>query len=134
MRSKPYDDERVAALLRCLRPAPAAWVARAKRVALGPLTDADLAELTQKLELEPAFKERFEDDPVAATETAGFRRLAAHLQRELEEFLATPEEWLASVPEVVAHGPGGVPPEARLRMLLVATKMVARAFGRDDAG
>ena len=36
MKSKPYDDERLASLLRLLRPVPQTWVAKAKRIPLGP--------------------------------------------------------------------------------------------------
>jgi hypothetical protein len=126
MKPNAYDHERLGQLLRVLRPAPAAWVAKAKRIPLGPLTEDDLTELGKKLELEPAFRHRFDEDPVAATEAAGFRKLSAHMQRELEEFLAAPDEWLAAVPEVVAHGEADLPPEVRLRLLLLGTAPVTR--------
>ena len=129
MKSKPYDHERLASLLRLLRPAPATWVAKAKRISLGPLTAGDLTELTRKLELEPAFRKNFDADPVVAAETAGLRGLAAHMRLELAELFAAPSVWLESVPEVVAHRQEDVAPEVRLRALLVSSKAVVDKLG-----
>jgi putative modified peptide len=101
--SKPYDDERLARLLRLLRPAPRAWVARAQRIPLelgirarpapaeATLTDGDVAELSRGLELDPTFRQRFDADPVAATEAAGMHGLALQIEREIRELLALAE-------------------------------------------
>jgi hypothetical protein len=100
---KPDDDERLARLLRLLRPAPQGWVAEAQRIPLDlsvrgrpaveerRLTDGDLAELGRELEIDPIFRQRFDADPVAAAEAAGMRELALRLQRELHELVALAE-------------------------------------------
>ena len=99
----PYGDERLARLLRLLRPAPLAWVAKAQRTLLDmivrhppdvearELTDADLAELGRKLEIDPIFRQRFDVDPVAAAEAAGMRELASRLEWEMRDLVALAE-------------------------------------------
>ena len=100
MTATPYGNERLARLLRLLRPAPEGWVARAKHIfsdqgaRLAPagvgtaLTDGDLRELRQALENDPSFRERFDVDPVAATEAAGMRDLASAIDHEMRELVA----------------------------------------------
>jgi putative modified peptide len=165
---KPYDDERLASLLRLLRPAPKAWVQKAKGIPLtagAPLTDEDLAELARKLEVDASFRELFDLDPVRAAEAAGMRRLAAQLRREILELvalaeriaqddayraelaedpltalaaagvpaetaeplfraLAVPDDWLAKVPDVVAHRHRRMPLRARLVIILLSSSAV----------
>jgi putative modified peptide len=96
----PYGDERLARLLRLLRPAPQGWVTKAKRTLLdmsirdqreSRLTDADLAKLRRELEIDPMFRQRFDADPVAAAEAAGMRELALGLEREMRELVALAE-------------------------------------------
>jgi hypothetical protein len=55
------------------------------------LTDADLAELRRLLEIDPLFQQRFDADPVAATEAAGMRELALRLEREMRELVVLAE-------------------------------------------
>jgi hypothetical protein len=98
-----YGDERLARLLRLLRPAPQGWVTKAQRIPLGMsvrdqpvaeerrLTEGDLAELARVLETDPMFRQRFDADPVAATEAAGMRELALGLKREMRELVALAE-------------------------------------------
>jgi hypothetical protein len=56
-----------------------------------PLTDHELARLRRALELDPSFRRRFDADPVAATEAAGMRDVAAGLEQELRELVAFAE-------------------------------------------
>jgi putative modified peptide len=58
---------------------------------MGVLTDRDLAELGRKLESDPAFRQRFDSDPVAAAEEAGMRELALRLGREMRALVAFAE-------------------------------------------
>ena len=125
MTVKPFDDERLAELLRLLKPVPRALVARAKRIPLGAPGADEVAELARRLEADSAFRVRFDADPVEAVESAGLYELAAQLRFELAELAAAPEAWLESVPEVVAHS-GEVAPDARLRLLLLGSASVAR--------
>ncbi len=125
MNGKPYDHERLAELLRALRPAPRAWVARAKRIPLGPPTDEAVAELSRRLDADAAFKAAFDADPVAAVESAGLNQLAAQLRLELDELNTAPEAWSETVPEVVAHVAEELPADARLRLLLARSSAVA---------
>jgi hypothetical protein len=90
-------DERLARLLRLLRPAPASWVARAKRIALAyaratRLTDRDLELLTSRLAEDALFREQFDADPVAAARAAGLRDLAVVLAAEVHELIALAEQ------------------------------------------
>jgi hypothetical protein len=88
-----FADERLARLLRLLRPAPQGWVVKAQRIPLdmSVLTDRDLAEIGRMLELDPMFRQRFDADPVAAAEAAGMRELAFRLEREMRELVALAE-------------------------------------------
>lgn len=97
-----HTDERLGRLLRLLRPAPQAWVARAKRLGerlteesrlggVGRLTDADLKWLSEEMERDPDFRRRFDADPVAATKAAGRHELALGLERELGDLVALAE-------------------------------------------
>ena len=122
---KPYDDERLGQLLRLLRPAPPAWTAKAKRIAVGVPEDDAVAELAQRLETDATFKAKFDADPVAAVEGAGLDALAAQLRLELDELNAAPEAWAESLPEVVAHSADELPSDARLRLLLARSTTVA---------
>jgi putative modified peptide len=99
----PYGNERLARLLRLLRPAPLDWVTKAKRMFLDQsvqgqparvakrLTDGDLAKLRRALEIDPLFRQRFDADPVAAAEAAGMGDLALGLEREMRELVALAE-------------------------------------------
>ena len=99
----PDGDERLARLLRLLRPAPQGWVTKAQRIPLDMsvrgqsvaeerrLTEGDLAELRRELEIDPMFRQRFDADPVAAAEAAGMRELALGLEREMRELVALAE-------------------------------------------
>ena len=94
-----HIDERLARLLRLLRPTPDGWVAKAQRTLLDMivrddrvlaetvLTDGDLVELRRRLETDPLFRQRFDADPVAAAEAAGMRELALGLEREMRELV-----------------------------------------------
>lgn len=104
MRVNPYGDERLARLLRLLRPAPHGWVAKAQRILVDMsvrqqpaveerwLTDGDLAKLGRELEIDPMFQQRFDADPVAVAEAAGMHELALGLERELRELVALAEQ------------------------------------------
>jgi hypothetical protein len=87
-----YDDERVALLLQTLRPAPDDWVERAQQIPVGPpTTEADVAELSRKLESDADLRQRFDADPVAAAESAGMPALATQLRREIRELVTLAE-------------------------------------------
>jgi hypothetical protein len=89
----PYGDDRLARLLRLLRPAPLRWIANAQRIAveISVLEDRELAELGRKLESDPRLRERFASDPVAAAHAAGMPNVALGLERELRELVALAE-------------------------------------------
>jgi hypothetical protein len=103
VRLTPYGDERLARLLRLLRPAPRDWVTKAQRIFLDlsttahpraaetGLTEGDLAELRHALESDALFRQRFDADPIAATQAAGLRELALRLAREMRELVALAE-------------------------------------------
>ena len=95
MTVKPFDDERLAELLRLLKPVPRALVARAKRIPLGAPGADEVAELARRLEADSAFRVRFDADPVEAVESAGLYELAAQLRFELAELAAAPHTHLA---------------------------------------
>ena len=90
-------------LLRLLRSAPQAWVAKAQRIPLDLslqgqpgieetwLTSGDLEKLERELEIDPMFRDRFDADPVAAAEAAGMHELALALEREIRELVALAE-------------------------------------------
>ncbi len=97
-----YSRERLAYLLRLLRPAPHHWVTKAQSTILEmlardrtadatPLTETQLAELGHALERDPAFRRSFDTDPVAAAEAAGWSDLARALQREMRGLVALAE-------------------------------------------
>jgi hypothetical protein len=103
VRVNPYSDERLARLLRLLRPAPTGWVTKAQRTLLNMiaqdqreaaesgLTDVHLAQLGHELQIDATFRQRFDLDPVAAVEAAGMRTLAVALEREMRELVALAE-------------------------------------------
>ncbi len=99
----PHGDERLARLLRLLRPTPRAWVTKAQRIPLDLslqdrpggeetwLTSGDLEKLERELAIDPMFRQHFDVDPVAAAEAAGMRELALGLEREIRELIALAE-------------------------------------------
>jgi MoxR-like ATPase len=103
VRATPYTDERLAYLIRLLRPAPTAWVLRAKGIFALPrlgdapaapgegLTDDDLERLRRELESDPLFRSRFDADPIAATRDAGMPKLASAMEHEMRELVALAE-------------------------------------------
>jgi putative modified peptide len=93
VRVNPYGLERLVYLLRLLRAAPLGWVIRAQRIAvdMGVLRESDLAELGQKLESDPMFRQRFDSDPVAAAEETGMGELALRLKWEMRHLVALAE-------------------------------------------
>jgi hypothetical protein len=98
-----YSRERLAYLLRLLRPAPQRWVTKAQSTILEmlvrdgaaadatPLTETQLAQLGHALERDPAFRRSFDTDPVAAAEAAGWSDLARGLEREMRGLVALAE-------------------------------------------
>lgn len=98
-----YSRERLAYLLRLLRPAPHRWVTKAQSTILEmlaldraaadatSLTETQLAELGHALERDPAFRRSFDTDPVAAAEAAGWSDLARGLEREMRGLVALAE-------------------------------------------
>ena len=102
VRVNPYGDERLARLLRLLRPAPRDWITKAQRIffdvsipgqvraAETRLTDRDLAELSHALD-DPLFRRRFDADPIAAAQAAGLHELALRLASEMRELVALAE-------------------------------------------
>ena len=87
-----YGVDRLVRLLQLLRPAPHGWLTKAQRIAVdvGVLTDHDLVTLGRRLESDPIFRQRFDSDPVAASEEIG-RGLALRLEREMRELVALAE-------------------------------------------
>jgi hypothetical protein len=102
VRVNPYGDERLACLLRLLRPAPRDWITKAQRIffdlsipgqartAETRLTEGDLAELRHALD-DPLFRQRFDADPIAAAQAAGLHELALRLASEMRELVALAE-------------------------------------------
>jgi putative modified peptide len=98
-----YGDERLGRLLRIFRPAPHAWVIRAKQIVVDDrisdtpaparklLTNGDLARLQRTLDADPMFRRRFDADPVAAAEDAGMPNIAVRLEQEIRELVALAE-------------------------------------------
>ena len=126
-------------LLQLLRPAPHGWLTKAQRIALdiGVLTDLDVATLGRKLESDPIFRQRFDSDPVAASEELGMRGLAMRLEREMRELVALAERVandegfrgeLDMDPEaaLVAAGMPGGTAEPLLRALDVSDEVLAK--------
>ena len=91
--ASPYAHERLAYLLRLLRPAPAGWITRAQQIVFEStaLTDHDLAQLERKLESDASFRDRFDADPVAAAEAIGMQQLARALEHEIRGLVALAE-------------------------------------------
>lgn len=99
-----YSQERLARLLRLLRPAPQASLERAQRTVLEMLTqdssegegrgltEAEVMDLARALELDPLFRKWFDEDPVAAVEAAGWPTLARNIEREVAQLLALVEQ------------------------------------------
>ena len=102
VRANPYRDERLARLLRILRPAPRDWIASAQRIffdlsipgqaraAEARLADGDLVVLRRALD-DALFRQRFDADPIAATQAAELHELAARLASEMRELVALAE-------------------------------------------
>jgi hypothetical protein len=98
-----YSQERLARLLRLLRPAPPAWIGRTQRTLLemlthdrsadvgSGLTEAELTDLARALELDPLFRRSFDEDPVAAAEAAGWPTLARNIERDIAQLVAVAE-------------------------------------------
>jgi putative modified peptide len=101
------------------------------------LTDGDLAELGRKLESDPMFRQRFDDDPVAAAEEAEMHDLASGLEREMQQLVALAERIandeayrgkLTSDP-LAALVSAGMPPataEPLLQALAVPDEVIAK--------
>ena len=66
-----YDEDRLAALLRALPPAPEAWVRAAQEL---PLARIELDEIVARAEADAEFKERLVADLEAALEAEGYER------------------------------------------------------------
>ena len=136
-------------LLRLLRPAPQAWVAKAQRIPLDLslqdqpeveetwLTSGDLEKLERELEIDPMFRQRFDADPVAAVEAAGMHELALGLEREIRELVALAERIAndgayraqLDTDPVAALGAAGIPAataEPLLQALAVSDDVLAK--------
>ena len=66
-----YDEDRLAALLRALPPAPEAWVRAAQEL---PLARVELDEIVARAEADAEFRERLVADLEAALEAEGYER------------------------------------------------------------
>lgn len=90
-----YSQERLVHFLRMLQPAPPGWVAKAQRTIAEWLTSGrpavDLTDLTRALEHDPAFRNAFDEDPIAAAEAAGWPELAQEFERELGALISLAE-------------------------------------------
>ncbi len=76
-----YDEERIAALLRALPPAPEGWVRAAQEL---PLVRAQLDEIVARAEADAEFRRRLVEDLEAALDLEGYERdpvLVEALQR-----------------------------------------------------
>ena len=134
-----YGVERLAHLLRLLRPAPDGWLTKAQRIALGigVLTDRDLAALGRKLETDSMFTQRFDSDPVAAAEEIEMPELALALEREMRELVALAERVTneaafrneLDTDPLAALASSGMPPETAepfLQALAVRDEVLAK--------
>ena len=65
----PYDEERVAELLRTLPPAPEAWVKAAQEL---PRARAEIEEIAARFEADKEFRAAVNADLEAALEAAGY--------------------------------------------------------------
>lgn len=72
-----YDEDRLAALLRVLPPAPAAWVTAAQEL---PLASRGLDEIVARSEADAEFRARLVADLEAALEAEGYERDPAVLE------------------------------------------------------
>jgi hypothetical protein len=66
-----YEEERLAGLIRALRPAPEAWVRAAQEL---PLARAELDLIVARAEADAAFRERLIADLEGALAAEGFER------------------------------------------------------------
>jgi hypothetical protein len=79
----PYDEERVAELLRTLPPAPEAWVKAAQEL---PRARAEIDEIAARVEADQEFRAAVTADLEAALEAAGYdvdERLLPELRTRL---------------------------------------------------
>jgi hypothetical protein len=72
-----YDEDRLAALLRVLPPAPRGWVTAAQEL---PLARRGLDEIVARAEADAEFKARLVADLEAALEAEGYERDPAVLE------------------------------------------------------
>ena len=72
-----YDEDRLAALLRVLPPAPAGWVRAAQEL---PLARRGLDEIVARAEADAQFRARLVADLEAALEAEGYERDPAVLE------------------------------------------------------
>jgi hypothetical protein len=72
-----YDEDRLAALLRALPPAPAGWVTAAQEL---PLARRGLDEIVARAEGDAQFRARLVADLEAALEAEGYERDPAVLE------------------------------------------------------
>jgi len=135
----PYGHDRLAYLLRLLRPAPVRWVTRAQLIAVEStsLTGRHLAELEWKLESDARFRDLFDADPVAAAETNGMQQLARALEHEIRGLIALAERvandsgyraTLEADPLTALHAEGmsAMTAEPLLRALAVGDETMAK--------
>jgi hypothetical protein len=83
--NRAYDEERVGALLRILRPAPAGWVRAAQEL---PGARRSLDEIVARAEADLEFRAALVADLEAALEQAGFepdRRTLSWLEQRLAQ-------------------------------------------------
>ena len=78
-----FDEERLAAVLRRLPPAPEAWVEAARQL---PQTRAELDEILERAEADQAFRRALVSDLEAALAAEGYRP-RRELMRPLRERL-----------------------------------------------
>jgi hypothetical protein len=73
----PFDEERLARLIRALPPAPEAWVRAAQEL---PLAQTELDQIVARAEADLEFRARLIADLEAALEAEGFERDPAVIQ------------------------------------------------------
>jgi hypothetical protein len=84
-RTPPFDEERLAQLLRALPPAPEAWVEAAREL---PLARTELDEIVARAEADAAFRAALVADLEAALAREGYEPSERALD-ELRERLAS---------------------------------------------
>ena len=84
-RTPPFDEERLAQLLRALPPAPEAWVEAAREL---PLARTELDEIVARAEADAAFRAALVADLEAALAREGYEPSERTLD-ELRERLAS---------------------------------------------